>query len=88
MKNTQMMTMAIALAALVGCAKEDYSDPEAFADRLAVLPQTGFFRAVFEDRETMIDLDAGDTYMTVYNAREAFAERLRKLAEAEGLFLR
>ena len=62
-------------------------DPEAFADRLAALPQIGFFRAVFANRETMIDLDAGDTYMTVYNAREAFLERLRKLAEAEGLFL-
>lgn len=72
-----------------GCEHwERNPDPEAFADRLAALPQNGFFRAVFENRETMIDLDAGDTYMTVYNAREAFAERLRKLAEAEGLFLR
>ena len=62
-------------------------DPESFTDRLAALPKTAFFRAVFEERKTMIDLDAGDTFMAAFDPDEAFLDRLTKLAASEGLFV-
>ena len=62
-------------------------DPESFADRLAALPKTAFFRAVFEERKTMIDLDSGDTNMTAFDPDGAFLDRLTKLAASEGLFV-
>ena len=71
-----------------GCEHwEENPDPESFAERLASLPAAGFFRAVFEEQKTMIDLDAGDTNMTVFDPGEVFLERLTKLAASEGLFV-
>ncbi len=62
-------------------------DPEEFAERLAALSGNTFLRAVFASQETMIDIEPTDTYMTVYDPKGAFLDRLRKLAEAEGLFV-
>ena len=71
-----------------GCEHwERNPDPEAFAQRLEGLPPAGFFRAVFEGRETMMDLDPGDTNMTVFDPRGPFLDRVRSLAAASGLFL-
>ena len=71
-----------------GCEHwERNPDPETFAQRLEGLPPAGFFRAVFEDRETMMDLDPGDTNMTVFDPRGPFLDRVRSLAAASGLFL-
>ncbi len=62
-------------------------DPEEFAERLAALSGNTFLRAIFASQETMIDIEPTDTYMTVYDPKGAFLDRLRKLAEAEGLFV-
>ena len=62
-------------------------DPEAFAARTEDL-HAGLLRVLFGKEAVMIDLDAGDTYMTVYgNGDPSFTELLRRIAEAEGLFL-
>lgn len=71
-----------------GCESwERNPDPEAFAERAAGLSGNSFLRAVFEARRVMIDLDPGDTYMTVYDPNRALADRLQALAAAEGLFV-
>ena len=35
----------------------------------------------------MIDIEPDDTYMTVYDGKAEFLDRIRKLAEAEGFFM-
>lgn len=62
-------------------------EPEAFVRQLSALPPNGFFRAVFEEKEAMIDLDAGDTWLTLFDPGEQLLCRVRALAGAEGLFL-
>ncbi len=78
-------SMAVTFDSCMSWEKEP--DPEAFAGKLADIPANGFFRAVFEAREAMIDLDPCDTSVTVYGTDPVFLERVRKLAEAEGLFM-
>ncbi len=62
-------------------------EPEAFADALERLDRGAFLRALFPARGTMIDVEPGDTWMSVYCPDEAMLERIRALAAAEGLFL-
>ena len=62
-------------------------DPTTFADRLTRLSGRDYLRVLIESSGTMMDLDTGDTWMTIYDPSPEILERLRKLAEAEGLFL-
>ena len=47
----------------------------------------GVLEIVAESEETLITLDHGDTYFTVYSTSEELLELLRKLAEGSGLFI-
>ena len=65
-------------------------DPAPFAEALEQAGSRGvpgFLRAVFPDRGAMIDLDFGDTWMTVYDPEGGLTDRLGRLAGAEGFFL-
>lgn len=66
---------------------EEDPDPERFALRLADMSGNEFLRAVFPDRNAMIDIDNCDTFMTVYDPDNAISDKLRCLTQAEGLFL-
>ena len=71
-----------------GCENwEKDPEPEAFAARLSALTGGGFLRALFPARDAMIEIDAGDTYFTVFCGRTELLDRVRALAGAEGLFL-
>ncbi len=62
-------------------------EPEAFVRRIEALGGAECLRAVFPDRETMIDLDPGDTWMTVYCRDPDLLALIRQLTAAAGLFL-
>ena len=62
-------------------------DPEIFAEHMEDLSGGSFLRAVFEAQHAMIDLDPGDTYMTVFDPDSRLSDMLRELAAAAGLFL-
>ena len=62
-------------------------EPEYFAVRLEQLAPNDFLRAVFPAQGAMIDLDPGDTYLTLYDPQCELLEKLQKLAAAEGLFV-
>lgn len=70
------------------CASwETNPDPETFAERLAGLSGNEFLRAVFAEQNAMIDYDHNDTYLTVYDPGAALLDKVRALADAEGLFV-
>ncbi len=70
------------------CASwETNPDPETFADRVAGLSGNEFLRAVLAEQNAMIDYDHNDTYLTVYDPDSALLDKVRALAEAEGLFV-
>lgn len=48
----------------------------------------GYANFLFPDDDTLITLNSGDLYMTVYNPNGRFLEMVRSLATAEGLFVR
>lgn len=62
-------------------------DPEAFVGKMLAFSGNDFLRAVFELQGAMIDIEPDDTYMTVFDPEDRLLDRLRRLAEAEGLFL-
>lgn len=62
-------------------------EPEGFADRLAGMDR-GFMRAIFPARRTMIEIDAGETRMTVNSLDAEWLDRVGALCSAEGLFFR
>ena len=66
---------------------EQNPDPELFAARLSGLSGNHFLRAVFESQCAMIDIEPGDTCMTVYDPDSNLFGKLRALADAEGLFI-
>ena len=66
---------------------EKNPEPETFMEKLLGLPEEAFLRALFEEEETMMDMDAGDSCMAVYNPEEGLFEKLVALSEAEGLFV-
>ena len=47
----------------------------------------GVLQIAAEPAETLITLDHGDTYFTVYSTSEELLELLRKLAEGSGLYV-
>ncbi|MBO4837808.1 MAG: hypothetical protein J5493_00330 [Lachnospiraceae bacterium] len=61
-------------------------DPETFAEKVGNLPGNGHLRVLFLPQETLIDLDAPDTSVTVFSPEPALWEILQKLAAAEGFF--
>lgn len=65
---------------------ETNPEPEAFVNRLEKLQGNVFLRALFLSRETMIDIELDDTWMTVYSPEASMRERVQSLCEAEGLF--
>ena len=67
---------------------ETNPQPLQLVDRLVEMPENGFMRILLESEEAMIDIDGCDTYMTIYGAGETLLLRVKKLAEAEGLFVR
>ena len=60
-------------------------DPEEFVKNYSPAG-IGFYRVLFPSTGTMADLDAQDTWITIYNA-EPLLDKLQKLAAAEGLFV-
>ena len=66
---------------------EKNPEPEKFAERLSALSGNEFCRVLFPTRDSMIDIAPGDTYMTVYCRDHGLEEKIRKLAEAGGLFV-
>ena len=49
--------------------------------------RTGALSVLLPAEHALITIDAGDLYMTVYNASDALLTLLRELASAEGLFV-
>ncbi len=70
-----------------GASWEINPDPETFAERMALLSGRNFLRAVFAEQNAMIDYDHNDTYLTVYDPKEALLDKVRALAAADGLFV-
>ena len=66
---------------------EKNPEPGHFANRLEHLSGNDFLRAVFPAQGAMIDLDPGDTYLTLYDPQCELLEKLQKLAASEGLFV-
>ncbi len=62
-------------------------DPSTFRDHLIHLTGRDYLRVLLDTQDVMIDLDAGDTWMTIYDPSPEILELLRKLAESEGLFI-
>ena len=62
-------------------------EPECFVEQLEQLAPNDFLRAVFPAQGAMIDLDPGDTYLTLYDPHLLLLDKLQKLAAAEGLFV-
>ena len=62
-------------------------DPEDFAEKVSGISGNSFLRAVFDEQQTMIDLEPCDTYMTVYDPSTELLDLLRRLTSADGLFV-
>ena len=62
-------------------------DPESFVQSAVELSGNAFLRAVFPGEETMIDLENGDTGLTVYHPSRIMLDTLRQLAAAAGFFV-
>lgn len=65
---------------------EEDPEPETFAEKVENLPGNGHLRVLFLPQETLIDLDAPDTSLTVFSPEPVLWEMLRKMAAAEGFF--
>ena len=71
-----------------GCASwTEEPDPASFAAELAALPNGGFLRVLFPAQRAMIDLEADETWLTVYAPEGRLLRLLGELCAAEGLFL-
>jgi hypothetical protein len=70
-----------------GDSWEKDPDPERFAARMENLAGWDALQAVFERQNVLMTLDSCDTYMTVYGQDAPLLDRLRRLAESEGLFV-
>lgn len=68
-------------------------DPEAFVQSVSALAGPDgasggrYLRAFFPAEEVMVDLDPGDTYVTIYAPNEKLLGKIRMLAAADGLFV-
>ena len=78
---------AMAVSFDCGGRWETDPEPEAFAGALERLGGADFLRVLFPERGAMIDIEPGDTWMTVYCRDRALLGRIGALAAAEGLFL-
>ena len=62
--------------------------PKEIFDNINICLSKGYANFLFPDNDTLITLNSGDLYMTVYNPNGRFLEMVRSLATAEGLFVR
>ena len=62
--------------------------PNEIFDSINNCLSNGYVNFLFPDNDTLITLNSGDLYMTVYNPNGRFLEMVRSLAVAEGLFVR
>jgi hypothetical protein len=65
---------------------EKNPDPEQFVKTVDALSGDSFLRVLFPSQSVMIELDGHDTQMTVV-CPDSAVETIRRIAEAEGLFL-
>ena len=63
-------------------------DPEEFVRSVINVSGSGFLRVIFPMQRSMIDLDHGDTYMTVYCSDVELHEKIGALARSEGFHFR
>lgn len=61
--------------------------PVRFVEQAVGLANNSYMRVLFVEQQTMIDIDSGDTWMTVYCLTPEVLDLLRQLAGAEGFFL-
>ena len=62
------------------------SDGHQFVESIAQLSDTSFLRLLINE-EIMIDLDAGDTYLTVYGNEGSILELIKKLFANKGFYI-
>ena len=62
--------------------------PKEIADSINNCISNGYINFLFPDNDTLITLNGGDLYMTVYNPNGRFWQMVQSLAAAEGLFVR
>ena len=62
--------------------------PKEIANSINNCISNGYINFLFPDNDTLITLNGGDLYMTVYNPNGRFLEMVQSLATAEGLFVR
>ncbi len=62
--------------------------PSKIFDNVINCISKGYTNFLFSNNDTLITLNGGDLYMTVYNPNERFLDLLRCIAAAEGLFVR
>ncbi len=62
-------------------------DPEIFVDQVINIRRNDFLRVVFEEQGAMIDMDPGDTYLTLFDPEEKLLDLVKELARAAGLFV-
>ncbi len=62
-------------------------DPERFIEYVIGLSGNQFLRAVFPSQRAMLDIEPNDTCITVFDPDTALLDKVRTLAEAEGLFV-
>ncbi len=76
---------------LVWNAKNDVwtSNPDPSILRELLLGEEAYYIVILmEEPETMLTVDGGDLYMTLYNPQAEMLGRIRALAACEGLFVR
>ena len=62
------------------------SDGHQFVESIAQLSETSFLRLLINE-EIMIDLDAGDTYLTIYGIEGSILELIKKLFINKGFYI-
>ena len=62
--------------------------PEKLYDRFTRCAEGGYVHVLLPGEKTLITLDAGDLYMTVYHPSENLSDILDTLCRGEGLWLR
>ena len=78
-------------AALNSPPAEDWETdpaPETLVSRIEACAEGGYLLILFPAADTLLTLDGGDLYLSVYAQPGKFLDTVRQLAAAEGLFLR
>ena len=73
------------------CAEGSWTekpDPRQIRDRVTACAERGWCNLLLPEEESLITLNGGDLYMTLYHPHEELRETVAVLAASEGLFLR